>query len=148
MVEKESNASVWCCQYWINSISWICWTNLFFYAVICKKYGIGRSTVSDIRKSRDKLTKFHSDMVSMGMSRDAKVIKQGDDQQQLISDNGVMSTKFLPPNVTSLIQPMDQGVLQTLKKRYKQKLLRRLIIEDGMGGTVVNFLKDQYEGGG
>ena len=27
------------------------------YGVICEKYGIGRSTVGDIRKNRDKLTK-------------------------------------------------------------------------------------------
>ena len=30
---------------------------------------------------------------------------------------------FLPPNTTSLIQPMDQGVLQAAKNRYKRKLL-------------------------
>ena len=35
---------------------------------------------------------------------------------------------------------MDQGVLQMVKKRYKKKLLRRLIIEDDMGGSVVSFL--------
>ena len=48
------------------------------------------------------------------------------DEEELISDDGEISTKFLPPNVTSLIQPMDQGVLQTLKKRYKKTLLRRV----------------------
>ena len=63
------------------------------------------------------------------------------DDEELVSDNGAIFTKFLPPNVTSLIQPMDQGVLQTLKKRYKKKLLRRLIIEDDMGRSVVDFLK-------
>ena len=26
---------------------------------------------------------------------------------------------FLPPNVTSLIQPMDQGVLENIKRRYE-----------------------------
>lgn len=51
------------------------------YSVICEKYGIGRSTVGDVKKNRDKLTKFRSDMVSMGMSRDAKVMKLGDDQR-------------------------------------------------------------------
>ena len=63
------------------------------------------------------------------------------DDKELISDDGAIFTKFLPPNVTSLIQPMDQGILQTLKKRYKKKLLRQLIIEDDMGGSVVDFLK-------
>ena len=37
---------------------------------------------------------------------------------------------FFPPNTTSLIQPMDQGVLDTLKRHYKQKLIRRALDED------------------
>ena len=32
--------------------------------------------------------------------------------------------KFLPPNVTALIQPMDQGVLEPLKRRYQVTCLR------------------------
>ena len=36
---------------------------------------------------------------------------------------------------------MDQGVLIALKLRYKKKLLRRLLIEDDRGGSVVDFLK-------
>ena len=63
------------------------------------------------------------------------------DDEELISDDGEISTKFLPPNVTSLIQSMDQGVLQTLKKRYKKHLLCRLIIGDDICGSVLNFLK-------
>ncbi|KAF8771724.1 jerky protein homolog-like [Argiope bruennichi] len=30
---------------------------------------------------------------------------------------------FLPPNVTALIQPMDQGVIATMKRTYRTKLL-------------------------
>ena len=63
------------------------------------------------------------------------------DEQELISEDGAIFAKFLPPNVTSLIQPMDQGVLQMVKKRYKKKLLHRLIIEDDTGGSVITFLK-------
>ena len=40
----------------------------------------------------------------------------------------------------ALIQPMDQGVVQSVKKRYK-KLLRRLIIEDDLGTSIVDFIK-------
>ena len=43
--------------------------------------------------------------------------------------------------MTALIQPMDQGVIQSLKMRYKKKLLRRLIIEDDLGTSIVDFLK-------
>ena len=38
--------------------------------------------------------------------------------EELISEDGKISAKYLPPNVTSLIQPMDQGVLNALKLRY------------------------------
>ena len=45
---------------------------------------------------------------------------------------GVWSVKtlFLPPNTTSIIQPMYQGVLDPMKKRYKRKLLAHIIIEN------------------
>lgn len=34
---------------------------------------------------------------------------------------------FLPPNVTAVCQPMDQGVLEQLKKKYRRRLLSSLI---------------------
>ncbi|MFS1564416.1 MAG: hypothetical protein ACL7AX_13685 [Candidatus Arsenophonus phytopathogenicus] len=34
---------------------------------------------------------------------------------------------FLPPNVTSLIQPMDQGVIESLKRRYRRKFLSEIL---------------------
>jgi len=46
-------------------------------------------------------------------------------EEDLISDDGKITTLYLPPNVNSLIQPMDQGVLLALKRRYKKKLLQR-----------------------
>lgn len=63
------------------------------------------------------------------------------DASQLISDDGEIEVKFLPPNVTALIQPMDQGVLQALKRNYKKKLIRRLVLEDDRGESVLDFLK-------
>lgn len=38
---------------------------------------------------------------------------------ELKSKDGKVTAQFLPPNVTSLIQPMDQGVLETLKRLCK-----------------------------
>ena len=38
------------------------------------------------------------------------------DESELISQDGLVKAVFLPPNVTSLIQPMDQGVLKALKR--------------------------------
>ena len=34
---------------------------------------------------------------------------------------------FLPPNTTSLIQPMDQGMLQTIKMLYRCDLLMKAV---------------------
>lgn len=48
----------------------------------------------------------------------------------LESDDGKIKTLFLPPNVTSLGQPMDQGVLHAVKKRYKKKLMLHLLLDD------------------
>ena len=59
----------------------------------------------------------------------------------LVSTCGKITAIYLPPNVTSLIQPMDQGVMEALKLRYKKKLLRKLLIEDDRGISVVEFLK-------
>ena len=43
--------------------------------------------------------------------------------------------------MTSLIQPMDQGVLESTKHRYRKKLLQRLIIADEMETSIIDFLK-------
>ena len=53
----------------------------------------------------------------------------------------MITTQFLPANVTSLIQPMDQGVIQAPKLRCRKKLLRKLLIEDDMGVNIVDFVK-------
>ncbi len=53
--------------------------NFTSYTIICEKYNIGRSTVSDIKKSREKLLKFTRVIKEMGTSRKVKVMKLGDD---------------------------------------------------------------------
>uniref|UniRef100_A0A5S6QAI5 HTH CENPB-type domain-containing protein n=1 Tax=Trichuris muris TaxID=70415 RepID=A0A5S6QAI5_TRIMR len=53
-----------------------------------------------------------------------------------------VTVKFLPPNVTALIQPMDQGVIGTLKRHYRKQLLRQLLLaEDNTVQTVMSFYK-------
>lgn len=44
-------------------------------------------------------------------------------ESQLISDDGSICAMFLPPNVTSLIQPMDQNVFKITKLYYRNSLL-------------------------
>ena len=49
--------------------------------VIVKRYGVGDSTVSDIKKNHYKILCFAQEMRDMGMSKTAKVMKVGDDEQ-------------------------------------------------------------------
>uniref|UniRef100_K7F4N8 HTH CENPB-type domain-containing protein n=1 Tax=Pelodiscus sinensis TaxID=13735 RepID=K7F4N8_PELSI len=63
-------------------------------------------------------------------------------EDELIS--GDFRVIFLPPNITSLCQPLDQGVLEALKKKYRCKLLTTLIeaIDDrsGMPDKIKDFI--------
>ena len=54
---------------------------------------------------------------------------------ELSSRDGSVTCMFLPPNTTSLIQPMDQGVLQAMKNRYKRKLLQKVICAQDLDQT-------------
>ena len=50
----------------------------------------------------------------------------------LVSRDGLVIAKFLPPNVTSLIQPMDQGVLESMKRRYRKSLLQDVLLSEDL----------------
>ena len=45
----------------------------------------------------------------------------------LVSQDKAIKAMGLPPNTTALIQPMDQGVLEALKRRYRRPILQRLL---------------------
>lgn len=45
-----------------------------------------------------------------------------------IQDLKAMQLEFLPPNTTSLLQPMDQGVIRTLKHLYRSRMLSRMVL--------------------
>ena len=49
------------------------------------------------------------------------------DNCDLISNDGKITACLFRPNVTALIQPMDQGVLESMKRVYRKNLLRDLI---------------------
>ena len=47
-------------------------------------------------------------------------------ENELVSNDGQIVARFLPPNVTSLIPPVDQGVLECLKRIYGKSVLKEL----------------------
>ena len=52
------------------------------------------------------------------------------EETELVSDDGNIFACYFPPNVTALIQPMDQGVIQSLKCFYKRNFMLQMIHGD------------------
>ena len=52
-----------------------------------------------------------------------------------------ISVKFFPPNVTSLIQPLDQGLIRAVKCHYRTQIIRQLVIHVDGGSEVADFAK-------
>ena len=65
------------------------------------------------------------------------------DEEELKSSDGKVIAKFLPPNVTALIQPMDQGILVSIKWRCRRKILDELVHNNNStsGLSIIGFLK-------
>ncbi|XP_050305586.1 jerky protein homolog-like [Anthonomus grandis grandis] len=56
------------------------------------------------------------------------------DVEQLNSTDGNILVAYFPPNVTSIAQPMDQGVIETMKRLYRKDLMLQLLGEDDIVG--------------
>ena len=54
----------------------------------------------------------------------------------LQTEDGAIKCLFLPPNTTFLVQPMDQSVLENLKRRYRKELLKKLLLADESSGDL------------
>ncbi|KAJ4427021.1 hypothetical protein ANN_26820 [Periplaneta americana] len=62
-------------------------------------------------------------------------------ETELKSHNGNIFAFFPPPNIASLLQPMDQGVIVTMKRHYRRELLSLLLAEEQ---TVTDFWKKVF----
>jgi hypothetical protein len=52
--------------------------------------------------------------------------------------DGRIFVVYLPPNITSLLQPMDQGVLEAFKHHYWKALLRAVLEEEISASCIRN----------
>lgn len=62
------------------------------------------------------------------------------EKETLKSEDGNITCFFLPANSTAILQPMDQSVIESLKKRYRKRFIRSLVSEEGTS------LKDFWKG--
>lgn len=52
-----------------------------------------------------------------------------------------IEVSFYPPNVTSLIQPMDQGIIQATKLKYQKKFLTSIVEAEKKDSNLIDHLK-------
>ncbi|XP_055905882.1 tigger transposable element-derived protein 6-like [Eupeodes corollae] len=52
-----------------------------------------------------------------------------------------INLQFLPPNATSIIQPLDQGIIHCFKAYYRQNIIRKQIAAFEAGKTIEEFSK-------
>jgi hypothetical protein len=48
---------------------------------------------------------------------------------------------FMPPNTTSLIQPLDQGIIRTVKVHYRTQVMRRMLQAVDNGTSIIDYAK-------
>ncbi|XP_039969898.1 tigger transposable element-derived protein 6-like [Bactrocera tryoni] len=48
---------------------------------------------------------------------------------------------YLPANTTSIVQPLDQGIIHTFKAYYRQMIVRKQLLVLEKGNTVEEFKK-------
>ncbi|XP_070385946.1 tigger transposable element-derived protein 4-like [Dermacentor albipictus] len=69
-----------------------------------------------------------------------------------IHDLECIRLEFLPPNTTSVLQPMDQGIIKNLKVLYRARLLNRMVVCIDAGKqycvsllSAINMLADAWK---
>ena len=66
-------------------------------------------------------------------------------EEDLSAEYGFIQVKFLPPNITPLIQPMDQQIISNFKKLYTKAIFQRCFeVNSDAELTLTDFWKDHF----
>ena len=54
-----------------------------------------------------------------------------------------VTVEYFPPNVTSVLQPLDQGIIRNFKMHYRQRVLQQMIqtLDNGAENEVIHILQ-------
>lgn len=82
---------------------------------------------------------------SLGLASDCKIILLLDNCTAYLDDTVLSADdviiKFLPPNTTAIIQPMDQGITHNIKCHYKSEFLKKILDADSTLFELSDFKK-------
>ena len=56
-----------------------------------------------------------------------------------------ITLQFFPPNMTSVLQPLDQGIIQAVKLKYRKKQMEHWILKIDECKTLVNLARADKE---
>ncbi|XP_050300828.1 jerky protein homolog-like [Anthonomus grandis grandis] len=57
--------------------------------------------------------------------------------KELLSDDGLIQVMYMPPNMTPLIQPMDQNVIRLTKLHYRSMFLAMVVANKSKDMNVI-----------
>ena len=129
-------------------------------ARLAEECGVGKSTISNTKKSEKKIRGYITVLEFVPSVRKYLCGSSLPPKALLLLDNAIshpyidvlqssnknisamyLPAMYLPANTTSLIQPMDQGVLVTLKRHLQKSSAEKLPFLDEEGHSMVSFIK-------
>lgn len=77
------------------------------------------------------LSSWNDDLISEG--RKVCLLVDNCSSHRCSASFSNIELRFLPPNTTSVLQPLDQGVIRSLKAGYRKRLVERLLLNLRVG---------------
>ena len=97
----------------------------WFNAQILKSYLYDHAFL-EIRRFQEDVLKIHPQRVRAVILMDH--CSSHPSEKELMTEDGRIRCIFLPANTTSLIQPMDQGVIYACKRLYRNNFLKDVLV--------------------